>query len=66
MKSFYALIFFFLLSLFSAVACDPLLIFRSQWELLYVCSEETVGENANNGHAIHAFDNDASTFWHST
>ena len=65
MKSFYALIFVFLLSLFSAVACDTLLIDRSQWELLYVSSEETVGENENNGHAIHAFDNDASTFWHS-
>lgn len=31
----------------------------------YASSEEAVGEGPNNGRAIHAFDNNPNTFWHS-
>lgn len=34
------------------------------WSIHYVDSEETTGEGANNGHAIHAIDGDTTKFWH--
>lgn len=37
---------------------------RSQWRVVEVSSEETSGEGADNGHAIHAFDGLENTFWH--
>ena len=37
---------------------------RDAWTIASVSSEETVGEGANNGHAIHALDGDIGTFWH--
>lgn len=45
-------------------ACDTTLINKTGWSLIYVDSEELSGEGANNGHAIHCFDGDSSTFWH--
>ena len=37
---------------------------RSSWSVSGFSSEEASGEGENNGHAIHALDNDISTFWH--
>lgn len=37
---------------------------RSDWKVVEVSSEETSGEGSDNGHAIHAFDGDLGTFWH--
>ncbi|ATL46981.1 sialidase [Chitinophaga caeni] len=36
---------------------------RAAWEIVDFSSEEATGEGANNGHAIHAFDDDPATFW---
>lgn len=36
---------------------------RSQWMITGFSSEETAGEGASNGHAIHALDGDVNTFW---
>ena len=45
--------------------CSPTEISpKSAWGIHYVDSEETTGEGANNGHAIHAIDNNVNTFWH--
>lgn len=47
-------------------ACStPGAISKTGWTIRYVDSEETVGEGANNGRAIHAIDGNNSTFWHS-
>ena len=45
-------------------ACDTTLIDKSTWSVVHVDSEELTGEGANNGHAIHCFDGDSTTFWH--
>lgn len=37
---------------------------RSNWNVVEVSSEETSGEGSENGHAIHAFDGNKNTFWH--
>ena len=37
---------------------------RSGWSIVHASSEEVEGEGPNNGHAIHAIDNNISTFWH--
>lgn len=37
---------------------------RSNWKVIEVSSEETSGEGSENGHAIHAFDGNEDTFWH--
>lgn len=37
---------------------------RSGWSVVEVSSEETSGEGSDNGHAIHAFDGNEGTFWH--
>ena len=54
------------LLVFNAIAycCDTTKIDKSAWQLLYVDSQELTGEGADNGHAIHCFDNDSTTFWH--
>ena len=36
---------------------------RSNWQVTGFSSEEPTGEGAGNGHAIHALDGDANTFW---
>lgn len=45
-------------------ASDMVFLDRTNWKVVEVSSEELNGEGANNGHAIHAFDGRASTFWH--
>ncbi len=45
-------------------ACDTTAVNQSGWRVIFVDSEETAGEGADNGHAIHCFDGDAATFWH--
>lgn len=54
------------LLVFNAIAycCDTTKLDKSAWQLLYVDSQELTGEGADNGHAIHCFDNDSTTFWH--
>lgn len=48
-----------------AFACDTTRVAdKSAWRVLYVDCEELTGEGANNGHAIHCFDSDPATFWH--
>lgn len=37
---------------------------RSDWQVVEVSSEEASGEGSDNGHAIHAFDGNNDTFWH--
>ncbi len=39
---------------------------KSNWTVKYFSSEETVGEGASNGRAIHAIDGNTSTFWTSS
>jgi len=46
---------------FIGIACLP--IGQTGWELLYVDSEELVGEGEGNGAAINSFDGDPDTFW---
>ena len=38
---------------------------RSNWSIAGFSSEEASGEGLDNGHAIHAIDDDDGTFWHS-
>jgi hypothetical protein len=38
---------------------------KKNWSVSAFSSEETSGEGANNGRAIHLIDGDLSTFWHS-
>ena len=47
-----------------AWACDTTKIDRTNWQIIYVDSEELTGEGADNGHAIHCLDGDSTTFWH--
>lgn len=37
---------------------------KATWEITSFSSEEVVGEGPDNGHAIHAIDGNANTFWH--
>lgn len=37
---------------------------RSSWNVVSFSSEEASGEGSDNGHAIHAFDGNENTFWH--
>lgn len=39
-------------------------ISQNDWSLIYTDSEEPSGEGAGNGMAIHTFDGDPSTYWH--
>ena len=43
------------------ITTPPTLIPRTNWNLMYVDSEELVGEN---GRGVNAFDGNARTFWH--
>lgn len=45
--------------------CESVAISRSGWSVHSFDTEETDGEGPNNGHAIHAIDNNINTFWHS-
>lgn len=47
-----------------AWSCDTTKIDRTNWQIIYVDSEELTGEGADNGHAIHCLDGDSTTFWH--
>jgi len=38
---------------------------RSKWAVTDFSSQEAEGEGPDNGHAIHAIDNNINTFWHS-
>ena len=38
---------------------------RSSWTIAELSTEETAGEGANNGRAIHMLDGNLNTFWHS-
>ncbi len=38
---------------------------KSQWSIVDFSSEETSGEGANNGHALHMIDGKTNTFWQS-
>ncbi len=44
--------------------CTDAAIDRASWTIHSFDTEETNGEGANNGHAIHAIDDDINTFWH--
>ena len=44
--------------------CSSTPIPRTAWTIHSFDSQETVGEGANNGKAIHAIDNNIGTFWH--
>lgn len=48
----------------TAHASDTTQVAKDAWRLVYVDSEELTGEGANNGHAIHGFDDNPATFWH--
>ena len=45
-------------------ACDTTAIAKTLWSIKYVDSQELTGEGPNNGHAIHCFDLDPNTYWH--
>lgn len=47
------------------VACStPIAISKAAWTIRSFSSQETVGEGANNGRAVHAIDGNNTTFWH--
>ena len=64
MKHFLPITSLFLLFAMNALCCDTTRIDRTLWEIISVSSEETTGEGESNGHAIHALDNNLSTYWH--
>lgn len=65
MKKILLLIFNLLIINVISYACDTTRVAdKSGWRVVFVDCEELTGEGANNGHAIHCFDGDSSTFWH--
>lgn len=48
----------------TAACTTPAPISKAGWTVRSFSSQETVGEGANNGRAIHAIDGNTSTFWH--
>lgn len=65
MKKYILLVLNLLIINVVTYACDTTRVAdKSGWRVLFVDSEELTGEGAGNGNAIHCFDNDASTFWH--
>lgn len=64
MKYWFAALPGLLLASSSLAQCDTLAIARDDWSILFVDSEELFGEGLDNGNAIHCFDGDSLTFWH--
>lgn len=64
MKYWFAALSGLLLASSSIAQCDTVPIPRDDWSILFVDSEELFGEGENNGHAVHCFDGDPLTFWH--
>jgi hypothetical protein len=62
-KSQYQQTLYFLVTA-TANASDMEAFDRSSWTIDSFSSEEASGEGSNNGHAIHAIDDDPDTFWH--
>lgn len=62
-KEFLFLINILIINIY-AWSCDTTKIDRTNWQIIYVDSEELTGEGADNGHAIHCLDGDSTTFWH--
>lgn len=44
--------------------CESVEIDKTNWTIHSFDTEETNGEGANNGHAIHCIDDNINTFWH--
>ena len=51
-------------SLVSYAQCGSSAIPKTAWTIHSFDTQETVGEGANNGKAIHAIDSNVATFWH--
>ena len=51
-------------SAMSFAQCGSSPIPKAAWTIHSFDTQETVGEGANNGNAIHAIDNNIATFWH--
>lgn len=64
MKQGLILLLCLLVATHTSAQCDTTAIDHAGWMIPYFDSEETTGEGANNGHAIHCIDGDSLTFWH--
>lgn len=65
MRKFYFIFALLLVSQMVYSQCESIAIPRTGWTIHSFDTEETEGEGANNGHAIHAIDGNINTFWHS-
>lgn len=63
-------LFFLIVILFISIAqvhaqCSSITIPKTGWSIHSFSTQETTGEGANNGRAIHSIDDNLNTFWHS-